>query len=184
MVASVGETKAFADIKIIDDETASKKLTLSAEPDSAIVDAGETAIRITGTLDSGAAPEDLAFVLTLAPAGTEEDAAYKAVRDVDFSAVLKSSTPLTIAKDDLTGSTMVYISALKAGTSLSVMSADEPSAIDASAGIGIRLVAAPETEDGEADPGAFAFDIGEADPFSLTYDPPAGKEFELQLPGR
>ena len=87
------------EIKINDDETPTTVITLSADPDTVTVGAGETDIKITGTINGGVFPEggdDLEITLVLSAKSVDGAVTgTTAQRDTDFGAAL---TTLSIGK--------------------------------------------------------------------------------------
>ena len=76
-VFSSGAT-LMTDIKIVDDETASTSITLTATPQTISEEDGETTVTVTATLDGKALAKTTSVVVTINPTST-------AARDVDYS---------------------------------------------------------------------------------------------------
>ena len=84
------------DIKIVDDETPSSSITLSANPSTVSEESGRTIITITATLDGKALAEDAAVTVSV-------DGSSTATRDVDYAAVF--NPVIDIPAGSITGST-------------------------------------------------------------------------------
>ena len=91
---------ASADITIADDETASKSISLSADPHTVSEADGNTELTITATLDGKVLDDDAEVTLSI-------DSGSEAARDVDYRALFLPV--LTITAGEVSGSTSLFI---------------------------------------------------------------------------
>ena len=109
---TIGDVSAVKTIAIGDDDANSTNISLTVEPAAISEAAGATDIAVTGTLDGKVFDDDLVVSLTIDPDpkdasadGTVVDVA-EAVRDIDYSAVLR---PLTIPAGSVSGTTTISV---------------------------------------------------------------------------
>ena len=118
VVASVGEsaTDATATITIVDDETQSTQIMLTASPAELKAGTGANNVTITGTLDGQSFDEDVDIVLVVTTDtdadGDVDDADKAATRDTEYTAILRG---LTIEAGEITGTTTVSVTPLAGG---------------------------------------------------------------------
>ena len=118
VVASVGEsaTDATATITIVDDETQSTQIMLTASPAEVKAGTGANNVTITGTLDGQAFDEDVDIVLVVTTDtdadGDMDDADKAATRDTEYTAILRG---LTIEAGEISGTTIVSVTPLAGG---------------------------------------------------------------------
>ena len=109
---TIGDVSAVKTIAIGDDDANSTNISLTVEPAAISEAAGATDIAVTGTLDGKVFDDDVVVSLTIDPDpkdaaadGTVVDVA-EAVRDIDYSAVLR---PLTIPAGSVSGTTTISV---------------------------------------------------------------------------
>ena len=118
VVASVGEsaTDATATITIVDDETQSTQIMLTANPAELKAGTGANNVTITGTLDGQSFDEDEDIVLVVTTDtdadGDVDDADKAATRDTEYTAILRG---LTIEAGEISGTTTVSVTPLAGG---------------------------------------------------------------------
>ena len=118
VVASVGEsaTDATATITIVDDETQSTQIMLTASPAELKAGTGANNVTITGTLDGQSFDEDVDIVLVVTTDtdadGDMDDADKAATRDTEYTAILRG---LTIEAGEISGTTTVSVTPLAGG---------------------------------------------------------------------
>ena len=118
VVASVGEsaTDATATITIVDDETQSTQIMLTASPAELKAGTGANNVTITGTLDGQSFDEDVDIVLVVTTDtdadGDVDDADKAATRDTEYTAILRG---LTIKAGEISGTTTVSVTPLAGG---------------------------------------------------------------------
>ena len=118
VVASVGEsaTDATATITIVDDETQSTQIMLTASPAELKAGTGANNVTITGTLDGQSFDEDVDIVLVVTTDtdadGDVDDADKAATRDTEYTAILRG---LTIEAGEISGTTTVSVTPLAGG---------------------------------------------------------------------
>ncbi len=118
VVASVGEsaTDATATITIVDDETQSTQIMLTASPAELKAGTGANNVTITGTLDGQSFDEDVDIVLVVTTDtdadGDVDDADKAATRDTEYTAILRG---LTIEAGEVSGTTTVSVTPLAGG---------------------------------------------------------------------
>ena len=118
VVASVGEsaTDATATITIVDDETQSTQIMLTANPAELKAGTGANNVTITGTLDGQSFDEDVDIVLVVTTDtdadGDVDDADKAATRDTEYTAILRG---LTIEAGEVSGTTTVSVTPLAGG---------------------------------------------------------------------
>ncbi len=118
VVASVGEsaTDATATITIVDDETQSTQIMLTANPAELKAGTGANNVTITGTLDGQSFDEDVNIVLVVTTDtdadGDVDDADKAATRDTEYTAILRG---LTIEAGEVSGTTTVSVTPLAGG---------------------------------------------------------------------
>ena len=118
VVASVGEsaTDATATITIVDDETQSTQIMLTASPAELKAGTGANNVTITGTLDGQSFDEDVNIVLVVTTDtdadGDVDDADKAATRDTEYTAILRG---LTIEAGEVSGTTTVSVTPLAGG---------------------------------------------------------------------
>ena len=118
VVASVGEsaTDATATITIVDDETQSTQIMLTASPAELKAGTGANNVTITGTLDGQSFDEDVNIVLVVTTDtdadGDVDDADKAATRDTEYTAILRG---LTIEAGEISGTTTVSVTPLAGG---------------------------------------------------------------------
>lgn len=83
--AAIGAAHLIAGIKITDDDTASRNITLEVSHNELREDAGETDITVTATLDGKVLEKDITVVLVL-----DASEAATATHDIDYTALLRS----------------------------------------------------------------------------------------------
>ena len=83
--AAIGTALMLTAIKITDDETASRNITLEVSHNELREDAGETDITVTATLDGKALAKDITVVLVL-----DASEAATATHDIDYTALMRS----------------------------------------------------------------------------------------------
>ena len=99
--ATVGGATSTKTITIVDVNTITSDITLSADPSEIKEEAGETVVTITATLDGKTFDEDTKIVLVL---DTTPD--KSATRDVDYTAIIRS---VTIPAGSVSGTTEISI---------------------------------------------------------------------------
>ncbi len=116
VVATVGAgvTEARETITIVDDETLTSEITLTASPGEIKAGTGATDVAVTGTLNGQVFDEDVPVVLVVttdtdADGDMDDDAA---TRDTEYTAILRS---LVIPAGEISGSTTVSITPLAGG---------------------------------------------------------------------
>ena len=110
-----GDTAGRANITIVDDETLTDTITLSASPSELKAEMGAQDVTVTGTLNGKVFGEDVTVTLVISRDGPDDntDADDNAAqRDTDYTAVLRS---LTIPAGAVEGSATVSITPLKGG---------------------------------------------------------------------
>ena len=85
--AAIGTAHLIAGIKITDDDTASRNITLEVSHNELREDAGETDITVTATLDGKVLAKDVTVVLVL-----DASEAATATHDIDYTALMRSVT--------------------------------------------------------------------------------------------
>ena len=115
---TIGDVSAVKTIAIGDDDANSTNISLTVEPAAISEAVGATDVAVTGTLDGKVFDDDVVLLLTIDPDpkdtaadGTLVDVA-EAVRDIDYSAVLR---PLTIPAGSVSGTTTVSITPIDDG---------------------------------------------------------------------
>ena len=83
--AAIGAAHLIAGIKITDDDTASRNITLAVSHNELREDAGETDITVTATLDGKVLEKDITVLLVL-----DVSEAATATHDIDYTALLRS----------------------------------------------------------------------------------------------
>ena len=109
---TIGDISAIKTIVLTDDDANSTNIALTAEPAAISEAVGTIDVAVTGTLDGKVFDDDVVLLLTIdsdpkdtAADGTLVDVA-EAVRDIDYSAVLR---PLTIQAGSVSGTTTISI---------------------------------------------------------------------------
>ena len=83
--AAIGAAHLITGIKITDDDTASRNITLTVSHNELREDAGETDITVTATLDGKVLEKDITVLLVL-----DVSEAATATHDIDYTALLRS----------------------------------------------------------------------------------------------
>ena len=103
-------------ITIVDDETQTTQIMLTASPAEIKAGTGANNVTITGTLDGQAFDEDVKVVLVVTTDtdadGDVDDADKAATRDTEYTAVLR---PLTIPAGEISGTATVSVTPLAGG---------------------------------------------------------------------
>ena len=173
--AKVGQTNFEAGIKIVDNETPTTNITLSAKPAEVKAATGANEITVTGQINGSTFDDPVKIALVL------EAHKDHAQRDTDYEAVLRS---LTIPAGEVSGSTTISITALTGGDKkVVVMALKSPvkNEDDEDVTVGkaeIKLKDADPTVEPE-DPGALRFG---ADLAATTFDGVIGEAFKQELP--
>ena len=110
-----GDTAGRANITIVDDETLTDTITLSATPNELKAETGANDVTVTGTLNGKVFDEDVTVTLIISRDGPDEGTAADdnaAQRDTDYTASLRS---LTIPAGEVSGSATVSITPLAGG---------------------------------------------------------------------
>ena len=107
--AKVGNTNFEAGIKIVDDETPTTNIALSAKPAEVKAATGVNKIMVTGEINGSTFDEPVKISLVLAPKDSDGATAQ---RDTDYEAALRT---LTIPAGEVRGSTEIEIEALNGG---------------------------------------------------------------------
>ena len=110
-----GDTAGRANITIVDDETLTDTITLSASPNELKAEMGAQDVTVTGTLNGKVFDEDVTVTLVISRDGPDEGTAADdnaAQRDTDYTAILRA---LTIPEGAVEGSATVSITPLKGG---------------------------------------------------------------------
>ena len=109
---TVGSLLATRAIALVDDDTNSMNITLTAEPAAISEGAGTTAVAVTGTLDGKVFGNNVVVFLTIDPNPQDTDAngdvvdVVEATRDIDYKATVR---PLVILAGSVSGTTTVVI---------------------------------------------------------------------------
>ena len=109
---TVGDVVTTRTIVLVDDDTNSMNISLTAEPAAISEGAGTTDVAVTGTLDGEVFDDDVVVLLAIDsdPQDTDADGnvvdVAEATRDVDYSATVRS---LTIPAGSVSGTTMFTI---------------------------------------------------------------------------
>jgi len=118
VVATVGSgaTEASETITIVDDETLTSQITLTASPNELNAGTGASEVTVRGTLDGQAFDEDVNVVLVVTTDtdddGDMDDDDKAATRDTEYTAILRS---LTIPAGEIIGSQTISITPLAGG---------------------------------------------------------------------
>ena len=120
VVATIGSAddapEVTETITIVDDETQSTQITLTASPAELKAGTGANNVAITGTLDGQAFDKDINVVLVVTTDtdadGDMDDADKAATRDTEYTAILRG---LTIKAGEVTGSQTISITPLAGG---------------------------------------------------------------------
>ena len=118
VVATVGSgaTEASETITIVDDETLTSQITLTASPNELNAGTGASEVTVVGTLDGQAFDEDVNVVLVVTTDtdddGDMDDDDKAATRDTEYTAILRS---LTIPAGEIIGSQTISITPLAGG---------------------------------------------------------------------
>ena len=110
-----GDTAGRANITIVDDETLTDTITLSASPNELKAETGEQSVTVTGTLNGKVFDDDVTVTLVISRDGPDEGTVADdnaAQRDTDYTASLRS---LTIPAGEVSGTATVSITPLKGG---------------------------------------------------------------------
>ena len=110
-----GDTAGRANITIVDDETLTDTITLSATPNELKAETGAQDVTVTGTLNGKVFDEDVTVTLIISRDGPDEGTAADdnaAQRDTDYTASLRS---LTIPAGEVSGTSTVSITPLAGG---------------------------------------------------------------------
>ncbi len=113
VVATIGSAddapEVTETITIVDDETQSTQIMLTASPAEVKAGTGANNVTITGTLDGQSFDEDVDIVLVVT---TDTDADKAATRDTEYTAILRG---LTIPAGEISGTTTVSVTPLAGG---------------------------------------------------------------------
>ncbi len=120
VVATIGSSddapEVTETITIVDDETQSTQIMLTASPAELKAGTGANNVTITGTLDGQAFDKDVNVVLVVTTDtdadGDVDDADKAATRDTEYTAILRG---LTIEAGEITGTTTVSVTPLAGG---------------------------------------------------------------------
>ena len=120
VVATIGSAddapEVTETITIVDDETQSTQIMLTANPAELKAGTGANNVTITGTLDGQAFDKDVNIVLVVTTDtdadGDVDDADKAATRDTEYTAILRG---LTIEAGEITGTTTVSVTPLAGG---------------------------------------------------------------------
>ena len=118
VVATVGSgaTEARETITIVDDETQTTQIMLTANPNEIKAGTGANEVEVTGTFDGQTFDEDVNIVLVVTTDtdadGDVDDDDKAATRDTEYTAILRG---LTIEAGEISGSTLVSITPLAGG---------------------------------------------------------------------
>ncbi len=120
VVATIGSAddapEVTETITIVDDETQSTQIMLTASPAEVKAGTGANNVTITGTLDGQSFDEDVDIVLVVTTDtdadGDMDDADKAATRDTEYTAILRG---LTIKAGEVTGSQTISITPLAGG---------------------------------------------------------------------
>ncbi len=110
-----GDTAGRANITIVDDETLTDTITLSATPNELKAETGAQDVTVTGTLNGKVFDDDVTVTLIISRDGPDEGTATDdnaAQRDTDYTASLRS---LTIPAGEVSGTSTVSITPLAGG---------------------------------------------------------------------
>ena len=108
----VGDVLATRTIVLVDDDTSSMNVTLTAAPAAISEGAGTTDVIVTGTLDGKVFDNNVVVFLTIDPDPKDTDAngnvvdVVEATRDIDYSATVR---PLVILAGSVSGTTTIII---------------------------------------------------------------------------
>ena len=176
--AKVGNTNFEAGIKIVDDETPTTNIALSAKPAEVKAATGANDIMVTGEINGSTFDDPVVISLVLAPKDVDGATAQ---RDTDYEAALRS---LTIPAGEVRGSTSISVTALTGGDKKVVVKAlkspvkneDED---DVTVGMATITLKDADPAVAPADPGALRFG---ADLAATTFDGVIGEAFKQELP--
>ena len=118
VIATVGAvgTVATETITIVDDETLTSQISLTASPAELKADTGANDVAVTGTLNGQVFDEDVNVVLVVTTDtdadGDMDDADKAATRDTEYTAILRG---LTIEAGEISGTTTVSVTPLAGG---------------------------------------------------------------------
>ncbi|MCY4604357.1 MAG: putative Ig domain-containing protein [Gemmatimonadetes bacterium] len=176
--AKVGQTTFETGIKIVDNETPTTNIALSAAPAEVKAATGANEITVTGEINGSTFDDPVKIALVLAPKDVDGATAQ---RDTDYEAVLRS---LTIPAGQVRNSTTISITALTGGDKKVVVKAlkspvkneDEDDVTVGMATITLKDADAAVEPEG---PGALRFG---ADLAATTFDGVIGEAFEQELP--
>ena len=181
VVATVGAgvTEARETITIVDDETLTSEITLTASPAEIKAGTGATDVAVTGTLNGQVFDEDVPVVLVVttdtdADGDMDDDAA---TRDTEYTAILRS---LVIPAGEISGSTTVSITPLAGGDKkigLTALKSPIKNADDEDVAVTTAVVTLKDGEPTETTPGVLRF-ADDIDVVSTVFEYTVGTAIE------
>ena len=183
VVATVGSgaTEASETITIVDDETLTSQITLTASPNELNAGTGASEVTVRGTLDGQAFDEDVNVVLVVTTDtdddGDMDDDDKAATRDTEYTAILRS---LTIPAGEIIGSQTISITPLAGGDKkigLTALKSPVKNDDDEDVTVTTTVVTLKDGDETTTVPGALAFE-DDIDVVSTVFEYAVGRAIE------
>ena len=183
VVATVGSgaTEASETITIVDDETLTSQITLTASPNELNAGTGASEVTVIGTLDGQAFDEDVNVVLVVTTDtdddGDMDDDDKAATRDTEYTAILRS---LTIPAGEIIGSQTISITPLAGGDKkigLTALKSPVKNDDDEDVTVTTTVVTLKDGDETTTAPGALAFE-DDIDVVSTVFEYAVGTAIE------
>ena len=183
VVATVGSgaTEASETITIVDDETLTSQITLTASPNELNAGTGASEVTVRGTLDGQAFDEDVNVVLVVTTDtdddGDMDDDDKAATRDTEYTAILRS---LTIPAGEIIGSQTISITPLAGGDKkigLTALKSPVKNDDDEDVTVTTTVVTLKDGDETTTAPGALAFE-DDIDVVSTVFEYAVGTAIE------
>ena len=183
VVATVGSgaTEASETITIVDDETLTSQITLTASPNELNAGTGASEVTVRGTLDGQAFDEDVNVVLVVTTDtdddGDMDDDDKAATRDTEYTAILRS---LTIPAGEIIGSQTISITPLAGGDKkigLTALKSPVKNDDDEDVTVTTTVVTLKDGDETTTVPGALAFE-DDIDVVSTVFEYAVGTAIE------